>query len=43
MSRVRSSVRIRVSFSFSDRVGIGFPDVEWVKFYVRNPTCRHSL
>jgi len=27
VSRVRDSVNIRVRFSFSHRVGIGFPDV----------------
>ena len=40
--QVTVSVRIRVRFSFSDRVGTGFPDVEWVEFYVGNPTCRQS-
>jgi len=38
VSRV-SSVRIRVRFSCSDRVGIGLPDVE---LYVGIPKCRYS-
>jgi len=34
-----SSVRIRVRYCFSDRVGIGLPDVE---LYVGIPMCRYS-
>jgi len=32
-----------VRFSFSDRVGAGLPDVEWVYLYGGDPTCSHSL
>jgi len=30
-------------FRFSDSIGIGFLNMEWVVFYVSNPTCSHSL
>jgi len=36
--RVKVSVRIRSRFTFSGRVIIGFPKVQWVEFYVKNPT-----
>jgi len=39
---VRVSVRVMVRFSFSNRVGIGFPDVRCVAFYLGNPTSSHS-
>jgi len=46
MSRVRVkisvSVRIAVRFSFSDRVVIKLPDVDWVELYAGNPTCRRE-
>jgi len=39
----RVSVRISGRFSFSDRVGIKLPAVQYVELYVGFPTCRHRL
>ena len=45
VSRAAVSVRIRVRFSFTVRVGRGLPNVECLELCVGNQTCRcrHSL
>jgi len=42
VSRV-SIVRAGIRVSFSDRVGIGLPDVDWVELHVGFPTCRQDI
>ena len=42
VSRV-SMVMVGIRVSFSDRVGIGLPDVDWVELHIGFPTCKHRL
>jgi len=43
VANLRLGLALGLGFSFSDRVGIGLPDMECVVLYIGFPTCSHSL